>query len=112
MINLSREILRENLEDFEYLGERIPEYMYEGILNYVCDGIKPGDFLTAVLTNDLKVACAHADDTNIRILFVYVAFFYNHIPAPIWSSAHNVWEHIKRMSDERQTNRNLSQELP
>jgi hypothetical protein len=63
---------------------RIPEYMHDGILMYLLDGIPPGDFLAAVINNDLAEACRAADDTNIRVLVQYVRFFYNDAPALAW----------------------------
>ena len=64
----------------------IPERMGDAILRYVQEYIKPGDFLTAVITNDLKEACRRADDENLQNLPAYVAWFYNHAPAPCWAS--------------------------
>lgn len=69
---------------FDY--ERIPVPMLESLQWYVTDGRRPGHFLTAVLSNDLKNACARADDVNIALLPVYVAYLYNDAPANCWGS--------------------------
>jgi len=63
---------------------QIPEYMREGILLYLLDGYPPGDFLCAIIDNNLKEACHAADSTNIRLLPAYVAFFYNCAPLLSW----------------------------
>jgi len=44
----------------------------------------------AVLCNNLNEACARADDENITLLPVYVAFFYNEAPSACWGSPENV----------------------
>ncbi len=64
----------------------IPAYMMGGIQRYINNGIPPGDFLTAVICNDLMEAVARADDTNIRNLPAYVAYFYNEAPSLCWGS--------------------------
>ena len=45
-----------------------------------------GDFLTAVITNDLKNAVTYADDMNRLLLSEIVKWCYNNIPAPCWGS--------------------------
>ncbi len=58
----------------------IPDYMRPGVETYVDDGIVPGDFLKAVLSNDLKEAAFHADHTNYLKLGDYAKFIYWHLP--------------------------------
>lgn len=62
----------------------IPEYMHGGIIRYYENRIPPGDFLTAVIDNDLKEACGRADDTNRHCLFRYVMWFHNCAPTGSW----------------------------
>lgn len=64
----------------------IPDYMVEGLENYVEHHIAPGSFLYAVITNDLRGAVERADDTNIRLIHKYVGWFYNHAPHGCWGS--------------------------
>jgi hypothetical protein len=68
----------------------IPEYMHGGIRRYVEEGKQPGDFLTAVICNDLLRSVERADDTNIRLLARYVMFFYNYTPHDCWGSEDKV----------------------
>ena len=70
-------------------GYRIPDYMIPGLLRYTLNHIKPGDFLCAVLKNDLRQACERADDVNREILFQYVSFLYNEAPGGCWGSEKN-----------------------
>jgi hypothetical protein len=74
---------------FEYTVEEwftgeyaaIPERMQEGIKRYVIDRLSPGDFLVAVITNNLKNAVGHADDENLPLLPLYVRWLYNRAPS-------------------------------
>lgn len=58
----------------------IPEYMLEGITRYLRDGIMPGYFLTAIFSNDLMGAYAHADFTNQMKIASYAQFIFNFCP--------------------------------
>lgn len=53
---------------------------------YIENGIPPGHFLTAILSNDLKEACARADDDHRYRLFDIVGWLYNEAPASCWGS--------------------------
>jgi hypothetical protein len=54
--------------NFEGEYEIIPELTRTGILRYVEQGIQPGGFLTAVLSNDLYNATGKADRQNLAAL--------------------------------------------
>lgn len=76
-----------------YFGQfMIPARMRPDIHRYINDRIKPGDFLTAIIKNNLADACKHADQENLRNLPAYVDYFYNHTPTACWGSP-------KRMAD-------------
>ena len=62
----------------------MPEYMHGGIIRFYENGIPPGDFLTAVIDNDLQEAAVRADSTNIERLKNYVMWFYNYAPSGTW----------------------------
>ena len=84
------------LEEFTFLGQRVPGYMHHGLTRWISQGIAPGGFLQAVLMNNLKAAVREADDTNVRLLHVYVAFLYNHAPIACWGSENNFDRWIRR----------------
>ena len=65
----------------------IPEYMQDAIIRYYENGIPPGDFLGAVIDNDLKKAIERADDVNVNCLKAYVMWFYNQAPSGSWGHA-------------------------
>ena len=44
----------------------IPDYMMDGVERYIEQGIEPGDFLSAIITNNLSEAVRRADDEHIK----------------------------------------------
>ena len=64
----------------------ITDHMLDSIQEYVRIGRPVGDFLTAVIKNDLKEAVGRADDENIRNLPAFVSYFYNEAPSNCWGS--------------------------
>lgn len=80
----------------------IPGYMHGAIVNWIEDGLKPGDFLTAVIDNNLKEAALRADDTNINYLKDYIMWFYNHAPSDIWGFAGATEKWCERVKAEQE----------
>ena len=68
----------------DYTG--LPWALRTGVQEYVEHHHPPGDFLTAVISNDLKEALGRADDGNRARLFDIVAWFYNEAPGICWGS--------------------------
>jgi len=64
----------------------VPEHILPGIARYLVTGIVPGDFLTAMLTNDLRGVMQTADDMNIEVLPAIWNFLYHNIPSSAWGS--------------------------
>jgi hypothetical protein len=77
-------------EPYLFQGFSIPTYMMAGLFYYLHHGRRPGDFLMAVLKNDLEKAVAYADDHNLRNLPAYVGYMYNEMPAKSWGSPKKV----------------------
>lgn len=59
----------------------IPRETIEGIHRYVEHGIQPGDFLKAVIRNDLKEAVGRADHNNLRVLKLICQLIHNYAPS-------------------------------
>ena len=78
----------------------IPERMRSGLELYVKDHIKPGDFLTAVIQNDLAKATGRADGENMAVLPAYVNYFYNHAPGSCWGSKEKMDAWLKEGKNE------------
>lgn len=70
--------------------DRLPAGLQSAMQLYIERAIPPGGFLTAVLSNDLRGACARADDINRHELFAIVSWLYNNAPTPCWGSPERV----------------------
>lgn len=81
--------------DFKGEYAQIPEHMQLALRRYVLEGIKPGDFLTATICNDLRAAVFRADDTNYPLLKLYLQWLFNVAPGNCWGSPEKMetWMH-------------------
>lgn len=62
----------------------------EALEYYVNEGLRPGNFLYAVLCNDLREAVAYADPYNYRNIGDIVNYIYHHLPSECWGSPKKV----------------------
>jgi hypothetical protein len=78
---------------YEFRGFRIPARMEEPLRLYILEGIPVGQFLTAVLCNNLREAIGHGDDENVANLPAFIGYLYNEAPATCWGSPekHSAW---------------------
>lgn len=76
----------------------IPAHMRAAIKRYIVNRIQPGDFLTAVITNNLRDAVNRADAENLPLLQLYVQWFYNIAPG----SCHGSREHMQKWLEARE----------
>lgn len=83
---------------------KVPEHTIPSLTGFFMDGIPVGSFLHAVLTNDLKLACAKADIYNQKALWDIVNFCYNTLAYSSWGSqeAYDGW--LKFHQDARKKN--------
>lgn len=61
--------------------ELLPEHLRAGTQRYVEHGVLPGDFLKAVIRNDLRGALFRADKTSRANLHEIVRFFHFEVPS-------------------------------
>jgi hypothetical protein len=66
---------------------KLPGHMQGAMRRYIEQGELPGDFLSAVLCNDLMKAVRHADSVNIDCLPLYASFLYNEAPSGCYGSS-------------------------
>lgn len=64
----------------------VPPHMHRAIVRYVILGEMPGDFLQAVLSNDLMESFARADDTNRLAMWHWCNFLHNFSPSECFRS--------------------------
>jgi len=88
-------------DPYSFRGMVIPPHMLLALQRYAASGLPVGDFLRAVICNDLKEACGRADDTNQPILPAYVAWLYNEAPMACWGSEQRHLQWLKDKAHER-----------
>ena len=64
----------------------IPEHMRDAMQRYIENGIEPGGFLSAVLSNDLMGSLRKGDEINQASLLAYARFLYNDAPSGCYGS--------------------------
>jgi len=67
----------------------------QSIDNYVKHGFHPGDFVHAVLLNDLSEAFHHADCENSRDMKEIIQYVRDTVPMVAWCSINNIKRWIK-----------------
>ena len=75
---------------YTFMGYYIPDRMMPALRRWIEHKSESGDFLHAVLCNDLRGAVGHGDDENVANLPAFVGYLYNEAPAPCWGSADRV----------------------
>jgi len=79
------EMNRERFIDLA-IEQGVPEHTAGALARYIFDGLPPGGFLTAVLSNNLMEAFGQADNINSAHMKEITSFIYNEIPAACWGS--------------------------
>ena len=80
----------------DHAETHIPGHMVDSMVRFIMDGIPPGDFLLAVLSNDLREAVSRADDHNLHRLYMYVQFLFNYTPTGCWGSTEKACDWVDR----------------
>ncbi len=83
---------------------RMPDYMQGGLLAYVLRGDPPGDFLRALLSNNLMETFARADINNSKLIPEYCRFLRWHVPGNCKGSPLRVKEWIAEHEKSRAEN--------
>lgn len=73
---------------------KVPHHTQQALLKYLEHHILPGDFLRAVLQNNLTEAVLFADKQNQEALQDIIRVLYNYAPSPSWGSETAVREWI------------------
>jgi len=80
-------------EALEHVGN-VPPDIVKTLEQYVVDGRPTGEFLVAVLSNDLVEAVTRADADNLAALLPIVQFVYCNLPAACWGRSQIVADWI------------------
>ena len=73
----------------ELKARGVAGHLHGGIVRYIVDRIRPGDFLLAVLQNDLAEAVVRCS-SSLEILKPLVEFLNNAAPRECWGSEEKV----------------------
>lgn len=75
-----------------------PEHNRDGMERYIEQGATPGDFLLAVLSNDLMGAFGKADPINMVNVQSIALWLYNTAPPRCFGSPENVahWQQMRK----------------
>lgn len=82
------------MNGIDYSG--LPAHMQDGTRLYIEEGIPPGGFLSAIISNDLFLALGKADHINRERIFDWCAFFYNQAPHGSYGSPEAMQAWINR----------------
>ncbi len=82
--------------DLTLLYSRIHVDCQMAVIQWACFGEMPGNFIQALLRNDLAGACARADGTNISLIPVWALLMVNILPGTCWGSKEKMDIHAKR----------------
>lgn len=69
-----------------YYTDAIPARLIESLERYIVERCPVGDFLRAVLSNDLRDAIGRADPTSLAAMQQLVALLHNEAPSACWGS--------------------------
>lgn len=86
----------------------VPPHLVDGFVRYVVDGIRPGSFLQAIITNNLRQAVATADPESLASLPQIVTFMLWDVPDDCWGSQSLMADWISRHGRARLEARNGS----
>ena len=85
------------LQDYGQIGRPI----LEGINRHALLHEPKGDFITAVLTNNLRESFARADHLNQKVMFQICSYCHNEIPGLCWGSPEKVKAWIEMPVEKR-----------
>jgi len=81
--------------NWESLPGTIPSHVSESLKNYVVNHVKPGGFLTSVLSNDLFGAVRFSSNETSGCLKDLVNFIYSNLPGSCYGSMQDVSNWVK-----------------
>lgn len=84
------QLIDDAVKKFMFDRFAVPVHMRDVLVNYIEKGWDPGEFLYAVLTNNLREAVGRADCFNIGQLPAYIYYLHNYAPADCWGTKEKV----------------------
>ena len=91
------------MSEFNYIDvSALPEHMQGAVRRYLNDGIMPGDFLTAALSNDLVHSYGLADETNRAAMRTWAEWLWMECPGQAWGSPEKVSKWCRQRVEARE----------
>lgn len=81
----------------------LPEHIQKGVRLYIEQGIPTGDFLRAVIENNLRESFARADHINGPRLQEIVQWFHWEAPSLCWGSPQRRLDWMRRFAREQES---------
>lgn len=88
-----------SFDDVSYTDD-IPDHLLGGLERYLEYGDRPGDFLRAVLENDLRGAFQFGDQASREALDSLVLLLENHVRSDCWGSPETVEQWMRQKREE------------
>lgn len=82
------------------MNEPIPSDTLASLRGYRDEKLNTGEFLRAVLANDLFEALAKADPENLAAIRTILSWVYNSMPSHAWGSYQKVDDWLEPVGDE------------
>lgn len=97
-------------KDYHFREWRVRADMVAALEKYINYGYPLGDFLQAVVSNDLKEACNRADEDNLRNLPAFIGYLYNVAPMACSGSRRHYKDWLEQHTRKREES--SREELP
>jgi hypothetical protein len=78
------------MQDYSKHLHLVPEHMRDGLVLWIEHGIMTGNFMTALMENDLMEAMGRADDENANNIKSWCIFLYSYAPRGCFGSPERV----------------------
>lgn len=101
-----RDFLEQRLEK-GFATHLIPPHMHDAVREYILNRHQPGDFLTAIMSNDFLEAASRADEKNQRALWGWACFLHNYVPAACCGSTAKVNDWLNPPTEEDEVEENV-----
>jgi hypothetical protein len=82
------------------MADLIPPHMHDGLTLWIEHGVMTGDFMTALMKNDLMEAMGRADEINARCIRNWCVYLYSYAPRGCYGGPIQVaaWRQHKGLS--------------
>jgi len=95
---MTRKEFQEKIESYEWDGVKIPTDLAKELEFYIYDKQVPGQFIRAVLENDLTKTIQRADLQSLRCLTVLCRFMMHRLPRDAWGDEKQISDWLNNLA--------------